>query len=280
MVSEMTPRQAARDRGLPEPGATQAKGLHPTMLDVLLPQSLSPAMALLLIGISFFTSALTAAFGIGGGVAMLGALSAAVPPATIVAVHGVVQFGSNIGRAVIQRDWIAWPPVWRFLAGSIVGVLLGAWLVTSLPTRALLGALGVFILVMVWLPKPRIPGLERQGMVAGGLIASVLSMFVGAVGPFVQALLLPLGLEKRALVATHAAMQTAQHALKVAAFGLVGFQFGDWLPLTLAMIASGLVGTIAGTALLERLPEKLFRIGLKVLLTLLALDLLRQSLVG
>ncbi len=250
------------------------------MFELLLPQGLSPALALALIAVSFLTSALTAAFGIGGGIAMLGALSAAVPPATIVAVHGVVQFGSNIGRAVIQRAHIVWPPVWRFLAGSVVGVLAGALLVTSLPVRALLGALGVFIFVMVWLPKPKISGLERQGMIAGGLIASVLSMFVGAVGPFVQALLLPLGLEKRALVATHAAMQTAQHALKVAAFGLVGFSFADWLPLTLAMIASGLAGTMLGTALLERLPEKLFSIGLKVLLTLVALDLLRRSVLG
>ena len=40
-----------------------------------LPDGVDLFTALLLIGISFFTSALTAAFGIGGGVAMLGALA-------------------------------------------------------------------------------------------------------------------------------------------------------------------------------------------------------------
>jgi uncharacterized membrane protein YfcA len=102
-------------------------------------------------------------------------------------------------------------------------------------------------------------------------------MFVGAVGPFVQALLLPLKLEKRQLIATFSAMQTLQHLLKVIAFGAIGFSFGDWLPLTVAMIASGFLGTLAGTALLDRIPERVFAIALKILLTLIALDLLRQA---
>ncbi|WP_342359966.1 sulfite exporter TauE/SafE family protein [Terrarubrum flagellatum] len=243
----------------------------------LLPAGLSPWIALALIVLSFFTSAMTAAFGIGGGVAMLGGLASAVPPATIVAVHGLVQFGSNIGRTVVQRAHVVWRPVALFAIGSIIGVGFGAWLVASLPARWLLLLLGLFILAMVWLPKPKIPGLERSGLIAGGVIASVLSMVVGAVGPFVQALLLPLKLEKRALIATFSAMQTLQHALKVIAFGAIGFSFGDWLPLTLAMIASGFLGTLAGTALLERIPEHIFAIALKVVLTIAGLDLLRQA---
>lgn len=243
----------------------------------LLPAGVSATVAALLVILSFFTSAMTAAFGIGGGVAMLGALASTVPPATIIAIHGLVQFGSNIGRTIVQRAHILWRPVLLFSVGSIVGVFIGAWLVTSVSTRFLLAALGVFILVMVWLPKPRIPGLERSGLVAGGVIASVLSMFLGAVGPFVQALLLPLKPERRALIATFSAMQTLQHALKVIAFGAIGFSFGDWLPLTLAMIVSGFLGTLAGTALLERIPERIFSMLLKVVLTLVALDLLRQA---
>ncbi len=247
------------------------------LASVLLPAGVSAGVAALLVLFSFFTSALTAAFGIGGGMAMLGALASTVPAATIIAVHGVVQFGSNIGRTLVQRAHIIWRPVALFAAGSVIGVAIGAWLVTSLPVRALLIALGAFILAMVWLPKPRIPGLERSGLIAGGAIASVLSMFVGAVGPFVQALLLPMNLEKRQLIATFSAMQTLQHLLKVLAFGAIGFSFGDWLPLTLAMIASGFLGTLAGTALLERIPERIFTIGLQILLTLIALDLLRQG---
>lgn len=242
-----------------------------------LPPGLDALTALLLIAISFFTSALTAAFGIGGGVAMLGALAGTVAPNVIIAVHGVVQFGSNIGRALLQRRYAHWPAIWRFLAGAIAGIAAGAWLFVALPERALLGTLGLFILIMVWVPKPKIPGLSQAGLVAGGAISSVLTMFVGATGPFVQAVLLPLGLDRKGQIATHAVMMSAQHALKVIAFGFIGVALVAWLPLIAAMIASGFAGTVLGARLLEKMPERLFQIILKGLLTLIALDLLRKA---
>lgn len=243
-----------------------------------LPAGIDALTAALLIAISFFTSALTAAFGIGGGVAMLGALAGTVPPAVIIAVHGVVQLGSNLGRAVIQKDHADWPLFWRFMIGAVVGVALGALLFRSLPEKVLLGVLGLFILVMVWVPKPKIPGLEKTGIIIGGGISSVLTMFVGATGPFIQALLIPLGLDRKRQIATHAVMMTAQHALKVVAFGFAGIALVAWLPLIAAMIVAGFIGTVMGTRLLDKMPEQLFQRILKVLLTLIALDLLRRAL--
>jgi uncharacterized membrane protein YfcA len=244
---------------------------------IFLPPGIDLATALLLIGVSFFTSALTAAFGIGGGVAMLGALAGSVSPNVVIAVHGVVQLGSNLGRAILQRQHAHWPAILRFLLGAIVGVALGAWLFVSLPERILLGVLGLFILTMVWVPKPRIPGLSSAGMVVGGAFSSVLTMFVGATGPFIQAILLPLKLDRKGLIATHAVMMTAQHLLKVVAFSFIGVALMPWLPLMAAMIASGFLGTVLGTRLLEKMPERLFQMILKILLTLIALDLLRRA---
>lgn len=247
------------------------------MPDAFLPAGLSPATALLLIAASFLTSAFTAAFGIGGGTIMLGALAGTVPPAVIIAVHGLVQVGSNIGRTVVQRAHTLWPLVARFTAGSVVGVGFGALFVVALPERALLGLLGIFLLAMTWVPKPRIPGLATSGLVIGGGICTFVTMFVGATGPFVQALLLPMRLEKRQLIATHAACTTIQHLLKVFAFGALGFAFGDWLPLVLAMILAGFAGTLLGTTLLDRLPERWFQATVKALLTVIGLDLLRRA---
>jgi uncharacterized membrane protein YfcA len=244
---------------------------------IFLPPGIDLATALLLIGVSFFTSALTAAFGIGGGVAMLGALAGSVSPNVVIAVHGVVQLGSNLGRAILQRQHAHWPAIVRFLLGAMVGVALGAWLFVSLPERILLGVLGVFILMMVWVPKPRIPGLSSAGMVVGGAFSSALTMFVGATGPFIQAILLPLKLDRKGLIATHAVMMTAQHLLKVVAFSFIGVALMPWLPLMAAMIASGFLGTVLGTRLLEKMPERLFQMILKILLTLIALDLLRRA---
>jgi uncharacterized protein len=242
-----------------------------------LPPGIDGLSATLLILISFFTSALTAAFGIGGGVAMLGALAGTVPPNVIVAVHGVVQLGSNIGRAFLQKEHANWPIIGKFLIGAIIGVGLGAWLFVSLPERILLGLIGVFILVMVWVPKPRIPGLAASGLILGGVVSSVLTMFVGATGPFVQALLLPFNLDRKGLIANQAVMMAMQHALKVIAFGFIGVALVPWLPMVALMIASGFVGTMMGTKLLEKIPESFFHVILKGLLTLIALDLLRRA---
>ena len=169
-----------------------------------LPPGVDALTAVILIVFSFFTSALTAAFGIGGGMAMLGGLAGTVPPSVVVAVHGVVQLGSNLGRAILQRAHAHWPAVLRFLIGSLIGISIGAWLFVGLPERLLLGLLGVFILIMVWVPKPKIPGMSKAGILLGGVISSVLTMFVGATGSFTQATLMPLGLDRKGLIATHA----------------------------------------------------------------------------
>ena len=64
------------------------------MTDMLLPAGVPPAIALLLIVVSFLTSAFTAAFGIGGGAVMLGALAGTVSP----------DRGSGSGAAVLASS--------------------------------------------------------------------------------------------------------------------------------------------------------------------------------
>ena len=141
----------------------------------------------------------------------------------------------------------------------------------------MLALLGVFILVMVWVPKPKIPGLDKAGIVLGGGISSVLTMFVGATGPFIQAILLQFNMDRKGIVANQAIMMTAQHALKVVAFGFIGVALMPWLPMIAAMIISGFAGTVMGTRLLDKMPERVFQIALKSLLSLIALDLLRRA---
>jgi uncharacterized membrane protein YfcA len=243
----------------------------------LLPAGVSPFIALLLIVVSFFTSALTAAFGLGGGVAMLGALAQTVNPGVVVAVHAIVQFGSNVGRAFVQRAHVLWPVAIRFALGSIVGVLIGAYAFIAIPERLFLAILGLFILTMAWIPKPNIPGLDKAGVVLGGAISAVATMFVGATGPLTNAILKAIGADKKQIVATQAMCMTVQHTLKALAFGFIGFSFREWIWLVLAMIASGLAGTMLGTKLLDRMSEETFSFILKWMLTIIALDLIRRA---
>jgi len=71
-----------------------------------------------------------------------------------------------------------------------------------------------------------------------------------------------------------------QHGFKLIAYGLLGFAFGPYLPLLAGLLAFGFIGSFIGRMLLNRLPERIFRIGLKTILTLLSLELLYTSLRG
>ena len=70
--------------------------------DHYLPSLVSQTDAIIMIIASMATSFLTAAFGIGGGAALLALLALMLPPAALIPVHSVVQFGSNVGRLLIM----------------------------------------------------------------------------------------------------------------------------------------------------------------------------------
>lgn len=208
---------------------------------------------------------------------MLAAMASLLPPAAVIPVHAVVQLGSNAGRAAVMRQWIDKPRLLPFLLGSLVGIAIGGSVAVNLPGEVLRLVLGLFILQSLWLPLAVMATIRSRGLALGGAIASFLTMLVGATGPYVQAILRPLGLGKEGLIATHAAAMTAQHGLKIVAFGLLGFAFAPWLPLVLVMIAAGLLGTLVGRNFLGRLSEHRFDRLIQTVLTVVALDLVLRS---
>lgn len=241
-----------------------------------LPEGLTILSAGILITASFFTSALTASVGVGGGLLMLVALmSYLVPIAALIPVHGFVQLGSNTGRSYVQRQHIDWRIVRIFLFGSLFGALAGALLVVQLPAYILKGLLGLFIITIIWVKLPKIKNPGSVLISLGGLVTTFTSMFVGATGPIVALFLNSLFSEHRKMVATHGATMTVQHSLKVIAFGFAGFAFWEWLPLMFFIVLSGFIGTKAGTLLLNKMPEEILKLCFKIVMTFVALDLLR-----
>ena len=243
------------------------------MLIGLLPPDLSPWTATLLIVVSFFTSATTAVFGLGGGVMMLAVLASVLPTTVVIPVHGIVQVGSNLGRAVVMRAQIVWGLILPFAVGSVIGVALAAAFVTDLPAAVLNAVLGLFILYSTWTPKLKPARVPNWVLAPVGAVSSFATMFLGATGPLVAAFISPDRLERHQVIASHAAAMTIQHGFKIAAFTAIGFAFLPWLPMLALMILSGFLGTLIGRRTLDRLPERAFAVVFKAILTLLALDL-------
>ncbi len=247
------------------------------MLTSLLPPGLDLWLALVLVGLSFVTSLITATFSLGGGTLMIAVLALVFPPAIVVPVHGAVQLGSNAGRALVQRDHIQWRLILWISLGAAIGVVIGGQFAFLLPEHLFTIAIAVFVLVTTWLPQPKIVGENRLVQFLGGLVISALSMVVGATGPLIATFIKGLT-DRRHLVATHAMLMTIQNSFKIVTFMALGFAFSAYLPLVIAMVLSGFAGTAIGSRLLLRVPEHIFRIGFKLVLTLVALDLIRGAL--
>ncbi|MGR3711603.1 MAG: sulfite exporter TauE/SafE family protein [Shimia sp.] len=243
----------------------------------IFPPDIAHAAAMALLATSFAGSFITAAFGIGGGIAFLAACAVLLPPAAIIPIHGIVQLGSNSVRALMFMRHLMWSALPAFVIGSLVGVAIGGSVVVSLPGWVVQSVVSLFIL---WVVFARPPKWLAQWPLVTGLISSFLTMFFGATGPFVAGYVKALKLDRHAHSATHAALMTVQHGLKVAVFGVLGFAYADWAPFIVSLIAAGACGTWVGKLVLGRMTDHGFHRILNGILVLIALRLIWGGLSG
>lgn len=239
---------------------------------------LEPLTAAGLILLAGFTSFVTGAMGLGGGMLLLVVMASTMPIAALIPVHGLVQLGSNASRAVMTFKHLDRTMFRYFALGTVLGAAVASLVVVQLPLTLIQLAIAVFLLLMVWGIKPKTRETSPRGSVVAGALTTFLSMFVGASGPMVASVVFRNGYNKLTHTATFATCMTFQHSLKAIVFTFVGFAFWQWLPLVLAMIASGAIGTWLGLKLLNRIPADKFRLLFKIILTVLALRLLYQAL--
>ncbi|MBO0346589.1 sulfite exporter TauE/SafE family protein [Roseibium limicola] len=248
-----------------------------SLLDWFFPDQLSLAVTLIMIVVSFVTSALTAAVGLGGGLALIAVMANLMPAAALVPVHGVVQLGSNAGRALVQVRHVDWSIVLWFAIGAVFGAAVGGAIAVNLPDAWLRLGIGCFVLWVVWGKPLKLGQFAKQAMGFAGFLGTLMSMFFGAAGPIGASVLSTLGLTRHQFVANQAATALIMHVFKVIAFGVLGFAFAPWAGLIILMIISGFAGTLVGSQLLGRMKESTFRVGFKIVMTLLALNLLWQG---
>jgi uncharacterized membrane protein YfcA len=226
---------------------------------------------LALVVAAFFTSTLTAVVGMGGGLLLVAIMPGLVAPEAVVPLHGVVQLASNGTRVAFGWHAVAWRVVWPFVLGAGIGAASGAPLLARVPTQYVPMVLGAFVLLVTWVPL-RIAARDFRGKwTMVGAVASALALFVGAAGPLTQPVLMQEQLPRDRLVVTGGALSAINHIAKIVVYGALGFSFGPYLALGLAMIAAVTAGSWVGTRLRGRLPEARFRLLLRLLLTVLAL---------
>ncbi len=238
---------------------------------------LSAAWWGLLVATACLTSMITASLGAGGGVMLLAVMAQVLPAQVIVPVHGVVQLGSNLGRAAMAWRHIDWKVIAAFLPGALAGAGLGALVLVSLPAKLLYLCIAGFILYLSWGPKLPKLVLGPAGTALAGAVTTFITLFAGATGPLVAAFIKQIHSDRFRTVATFAAAMSLQHSLKAVVFQGAGFDLAPWLGLMAAMIAAGALGTWIGLKLLKRIGDTHFHRLFDIVLTLLALRLIWQA---
>ncbi|HAA91593.1 MAG: hypothetical protein CMM48_11625 [Rhodospirillaceae bacterium] len=226
---------------------------------------------------AFFTSALTAVAGAGGGAALMAIMLQFMPPVAAIPVHGAVHLVSNITRCWLLWRHMSWPIIIRFAIPLPFGAVLGLWLFQGLSIETVQILIGAFVLLSLVSSQMQGFGgkeLPLWGFVPVGFGAGILNMIVGAIAPILGVFVIRKDLTKENVVATLGFFGVVANIAKVTGFTVIGFSFVAYGPAVLCMIPAVIIGTRVGRALLHKVDERLFLLIFKIILMVLGLKLI------
>ncbi len=220
------------------------------------------------------TSAIAGVLGFGGGMLLIAIMPMFLPATAIIPVHGITQLASNSSRVVFSLNDVQWSLMPPFLVGSLLGIFVFGFLLYSLPTNYIPIAIGSYILLSLW-SDPFNRFIKRyESFYAVGAVQTGLSLIVGATGPLSTSILTRYLADKNKIIATGAVFMTISHLSKILIFGLIGFDFFAYSTLIIAMSVGAIVGSYIGTRFRQRLDNQRYLTIVKILLTILALQMI------
>jgi len=231
---------------------------------------------------AFLTSILSGIFGMAGGLIFMGLLAWLLPVTVALALHGLIQFASNLWRVVLHRRHVVWPVLLWFGIGAVAAIGVFS-LVIFTPTKFYV-FLGLGLLpVLVWLPERWMPldATHRVHAVGGGFVSTGLSLVSGVSGPVTDLLFINTRLNRHQVVATKAVMQAIGHASKVIVYGgvLLGVAAREAIPLPVSALAilASMAGIMVGGYILDRISDAHFRAGRRWIVTIVGATFLIQA---
>ncbi len=226
------------------------------------------------------TSTISGVFGMAGGLILLAILLALLPVGTAIAVQGAIQIIANGSRAWFSRAFINW----RILAIVCIGLAVAAivlFLVRYTPDLVTVCIAIGLLPILVWIPKHwlALDASKPLHALICGFLSGGLNLAVGAAGPTVDIFFIRTEMDRRAIIATKAAIQVVSHAAKVLFYGfaLTSVAAGDWL-IVLIAAPFAIAGTQLGYQILQRLTDARFRSWTRLVVTAIGLFYLLRGL--
>lgn len=236
---------------------------------------LDPLAWVIILG-SFLSTAVSSAFGIGGGFVMIAILSSILPISAMVPVHSVMMVGLSLSRTWYFRKDIQWPIVIPFTMGALIGALAGTSFYVDLPEVFIAAAVALLMLLAVWTPEIKFKKEIPHPFFLIGLIHSFLSALFSFGGLF-QPVMVRTRLNKLQITATLAAGLMCMNAFKISGYITFGFDFRPYYVVMALAIVVAFPAAKMGKALLHKISEKQFRTVFKVIMTVFAIRLFYRA---
>jgi uncharacterized membrane protein YfcA len=209
------------------------------------------------------TSFISGILGMAGGMILMGVLLALLTVPQAMVLHGVAQLAANGWRAILWRREIDWRVFRQSAYGSFaaLAVFTGVQLVVSKPVALII--LGLTPFVTMVLPDGLALDVGKRGhSFASGVICTGLQLLAGVSGPLLDIFFVRSRMDRRAVVATKASIQSLSHITKIAYFSvLVGASQRGSVDFWIAamMVALAIAGTTLSRRVLEKLTDASFR---------------------
>jgi uncharacterized membrane protein YfcA len=218
---------------------------------------ISLSQLLLIAGMAAVASIIGGVAGYGTGALMPLVLVPIVGAEPVVPIIAISALFTNTSRTFAFRHQIDWRRAAIIIAAALVTTALGAWGYTMLTGRGAMLVIGSMLTLSV--PLRRLSRKHGLTLTDGGLaVAAVFWGFLvggtSGAGIILLSLLMAVGLQGAAVIATDASISIVIGVVKIATFGLFGAVTPKVIAVALLIGAVAFPGAFLAKALVERLP--------------------------
>ena len=222
-------------------------------------QSLSIYELLLIAVTAIFTSVIGGVAGYGTGALMPLVLVPIVGAEPVVPIIAISALFTNTSRATAFRDVIDARRAFIILLCAIPTTMLGAWGYTRLTGRGAMLVIGSMLALSVplrRLSKHHGIALSERGLGLASVFWGVLVGGTSGAGIILLSMLMAVGLEGAAVIATDAVISVVIAIVKISVFGVFGAVDARVIAIALLIGCIAFPGAFLAKALVERLPVR------------------------
>jgi uncharacterized membrane protein YfcA len=211
----------------------------------------------LIAAMAIFASIIGGVAGYGTGALMPLVLVPIVGAEPVVPIIAISALFTNTSRATAFHNVIDWRRSAIIIVAAVITTMLGAWGYTMLTGRGAMLVIGTMLTLSV--PLRRLSRRRGLTLTDGGLgFASVLWGFIvggtSGAGIILLSMLMAVGLEGAAVIATDAAISVVIGVVKIGTFGVFGAVTAKVVAVALLIGVVAFPGAFLAKALVDRLP--------------------------